>query len=275
MQTRLKLFIFIFVLFFTATDSLAKEYDFRSSIALVGMSMDYREYNDNGVILDSEKSSFNDVTGFETAMEFYFLKGESFYSQVDVDLLLVNGETEYVGALLSSTEGYGSYISKTYNSVIDIDATYRSNHIINESLEFSYGLGLGFRYWKRSLSSTQEEAYYWLSLRPSIGLDIKPFEGFSIAPVVEYQYGILPTMYENTFDHNFKLGSADIIEFSLPLTYALNDTMDIFFVYTYQLQEITKSEVIQREYSGSTHYIWEPDSTANNQYLKFGMAFKY
>ncbi len=73
-------------------------------------------------------------------------------------------------------------------------------------------------------------------------------------------------MDESTYGE-FTLGGADIIELSLPISYKYNEKLDMFFEYVYQKQTIEKSNVV----SG---YV-EPDSTAKNQYLKAGFAFKF
>ena len=51
--------------------------------------------------------------------------------------------------------------------------------------------------------------------------------------------------------------------------------MDMFIEATFQQQIIEKSNTIQRAIGVDTYDIFEPDSTANNQYLKLGMAFKF
>ena len=212
MQTRLKLILLFSLLLGFTTLSSAKELHNSLSMSLVGMSMDYREYNTTGSILDSEKSSFSEMIGFELGYKFYFLSKEKSYSQIDVDYSFIGGETEYVGSILGSNNGYGSYVGTTNNNIADIDATYRFNYILNDTIEFNAGLGLGFRYWIRRLSSIQEEVYYWFSLRPSIGSKINIFKTLWISPVVEYQYAIEPRMSATGFGSDFKLGSADIIE---------------------------------------------------------------
>ncbi len=271
MQNSLKALVFFFVITFLPTVTCANDYRAKMYVSLVGMSMDYREYNDNGVILDSEKSDFIDVFGSEIGYIFYFLSDEVAYSQIDINLMSISGKTEYVGALLHSEDAYGSYKGKTNNSIEDISGIYRYNFILNDAVEFNAGIGLGFRYWIRGLSSVQEETYYWLSLRPSLGMKINIIDALYLAPVLEYQYGILPSMKASGFDSAFKLSSADIIKFSLPISYEIGERIEIFTAYTFEQQKIGRSENINK----GTYYYYEPDSTANNQYIKFGVAFKY
>lgn len=273
MQNSLKL-LFTFFLFFSF-EAFANEPKMKATFAFVGMNMDYREYDDSSLILDSEKSSFMDVMGFELGYDFYFLRDENSYSEIDVSSMFVAGESEYIGSLLRSENHYGSYRGSTDNQIGDLGVSYRYNYILNDRVTLNGGFGIGFRYWLRSLSSSQEELYSWFSLRPSLGADIKLFAALSIAPRIEYQYGILPKMYENNLDYTFTLASADIIEFSLPLNYEVNNNIDIFIEYVYQQQSIQKSDEMTQYYAGEEYKIYEPDSNADNQYLKFGMAFKY
>jgi hypothetical protein len=70
---------------------------------------------------------------------------------------------------------------------------------------------------------------------------------------------------------DFTLGSANIWELSIPISYQFNEKLDFFVEAIFSQQIITASDV---EYSGSTGY-YEPDSTAYNNYLKFGVAFNF
>jgi len=271
MQNRLKLInIFLFLLF-CSVYAYAYEPKAKSSISLIGMNMDYREYDDNDLIKNSEKSAFRELIGFEVGYDFYFSRDANSYSEFDTNFMFISGETEYIGSLLYSNDPYGSYRGKTNNKIADIDMSYRYNYIANSTISFNYGLGLGFRYWLRSLSLSQEEFYYWFSLRPSFGLNMQLFSNLYVAPRVTYQYGILPQMHASDLSHTFTLGSANIVSITVPLNYELNRKIDLFVSYTYEEQTIEKSDVFQK---GSYNY-YEPDSTAKNQYLKFGVAFKY
>ena len=82
-------------------------------------------------------------------------------------------------------------------------------------------------------------------------------------------------MSESTFNYDFSLRRANILELSLPVTYTYSDRISMFIEYTFQQQAIEKSNSIYRTIGVDTYEIWEPDSTANNQYLKLGLAFKF
>ena len=106
----------------------AKEDRFSSSISLVGMSMDYREYDKNGQILDSEKSSIIDLVGIDMGMKFLMYETSSSHTKLETNLVILGGRTEYVGSLLSvppaPEQPYGSYIGSTVNNIIDFDYIY-------------------------------------------------------------------------------------------------------------------------------------------------------
>jgi outer membrane protease len=272
MQKKIKLLI---VMLSITTGLYAQSSQFTTSVSLVGMSMDYKEYDDGGTLLDSEKSGFTDIAGVEMNIGYLFDKEASAYNQVGINFMVLHGTTDYKGSLWNSGLGYGSHVDTTLNTIIDMDISYKRGYKVLNSLELNYGLGLGYRYWERSLSASQIETYTWYSLRPMVGAKYFVNDELNIGLSLEYQYGINPTMHESTFDYDFKLGHADIIEVSLPITYKYNERMDMFIEATFQQQIIEKSNTIQRAIGVDTYDIFEPDSTANNQYLKLGMAFKF
>ncbi len=185
--------------------------------------------------------------------------------------MLLKGDTTYKGAYLNSGLGYGSVISTTKNSIVDMDISYKRTNIMSNEFELNYGIGIGYRSWNRELSSYQLEIYEWYSFRPTIGMTFAINKKFSIGAFLEYQFGINPTMSESYHGLDFTLGGADIVELSLPVNYKYNEQVNFFFEATFQKQTIKESTV---EYYGGTGY-YEPDSTANNQYLKLGLAFKF
>ncbi|SFV65114.1 hypothetical protein MNB_SM-4-657 [hydrothermal vent metagenome] len=255
----------ILVLIFSST-LFSRDGVFSLSTAFVGMGMDYREYDDNGAILDSEKSSLNWIIGSEFIFDYTVVYENNNYAQLGVEVLILRGNTEYVGSFIGSNLGYGSLVSTTKNTVSDIAGFYMYTHVFDNGLDLGYGLALGHRSWKRILSASQVEVYYWYSLRPRVKLTYK-LGGLSIATLAEYQYGINPKMSATGFSSDFKLGSANIAKLKIPLKYELNEKLGFFVEYVYEHQIIEKSNV----QSG----FFEPDSTANNQYVKIGAIFKF
>ncbi|MFK5937993.1 MAG: hypothetical protein QM497_06290 [Sulfurimonas sp.] len=269
MQNSLKAVLFLLLL--TSMELSAVEKDSKVAISLISMRMDYREYDNSGSILDSEKSNFLDIAGIGLKYSYKLLKAEDTYSQIDVNYMGVYGHTDYVGSFLGSGNPYGSVTSKTHNSVHDIEVVYKKYHYMGGPFELHYGLGVGYRSWKRELSASQIETYKWFSLRPLIGLQILSTKVLSFGIETQYQYGINPTMDSSNPSASFDLGSADIIQVDMNINYIYNSDIDLFTKFRFEEQSIDRSNVVV---VGSTGY-FEPDSTAKNQYLEIGLAFKF
>lgn len=267
-----KTFLYLYIFFiFTVTNISAKENTFISSISFVGMSMDYREYNLNGEILDSEESSYLDMSGLEMTLGYIVSKNISSSSEVKFDFMILSGETKYIGSYLGSSLPYGSVISTTKNTIIDTDISYRRSNRFNNNLELYYGIGLGYREWERALSASQVEVYSWYSIRPVIGISARIKEKFNLGISLEYQYGLDTKMRSSNPRLDFTLGGADIFEVSVPLSYKYKDNIELFFEATLQKQIIIESDV---KYVGGDGY-YEPESTANNSYLKVGAVYRF
>lgn len=256
----------------------AQESGFTLSTALVGMSMDYREYDDGNTILDSEKSNFNEIGGGDFSFSYIKVLESKNYAQIGASMRILSGETEYVGAYLNSGLGYGSLVSITKNIIFDNSIEYSYTQVLHNGLELNYEIGVGYHSWRRELSSSQIEDYTWYSLRPKIGV-LYRYKKFSIGANIEYQYGINPKMTiladsENP-DTTVDLGSADIVEFSYPLKLRVHKRVSIFGEYVYQYQKIEKSNSAPYVFNGTATSIYEPHSEAHNQYLKFGAEFKF
>jgi hypothetical protein len=236
-------------------------------ISLVGMNMDYKEYDRAGVILDSEKSDLTDITGAEVAYRFYL--NES--SNLEAKFLGVSGETVYKGSYIGSGLPYGSVVSTTQDTVYDLSFAYNGINTLQNGFSLLGGVAVGYRYWQRELSALQIEEYYWPSVRINAGARYQ-YADFSVAAKVEYQYGIDPQMSATGFSKDFQLSAADITKISVPLRYAINDKIDLSCTYIFEYQKIKESNVIYDSYGRG--YL-EPDSHAYNQYVKFGVIFKY
>ena len=255
------------LLSFTISNISAKESLMTASVAMVGMSMDYREYDKTGAILDSEESPYTDITGAEMSLGYVFNKDMSAYSHIKLNLMLLSGETKYIGSYIGSGQPYGSVVSKTQNIILDTDVSFIHTNIYNSIFEFSYGLGLGYREWERALSASQVEVYKWYYFKPIVGVSVKVADRVKLGANIEYQHGFDTVMTSSNPKLDFTLGGANIWELSVPISYNYNENMDLFFEATLTKQTIIESKV------NSGYY--EPDSTAYNNYLKFGVAFKF
>lgn len=100
-----------------------------------------------------------------------------------------------------------------------------------------------------------------------IAADISVTKKLTLGAAVEYQHGFDTIMTSSNPKLNFTLGGADIWEFSFPVNYEYNKKMDLTFEAVFSKQTIIESNV------NSGYY--EPDSTAYNNYLKFGVEFNF
>ncbi len=241
------------------------------SVNFVGISMDYKEYKD-GVLLDSESSGYADLIGAEFKYKYKMQEDSSSdYNDITFTVMALGGDTKYKGSYIGSNLGYGSLVSTTSNKIYDFDLDFA--HVYQQAANYKVivSLGLGYRFWRRELSAQQIEDYKWYSLRPSVAFSYD-YKDLKITPEFEYQYGVRPRMSASGFNEEFKLGAANIMEFSLPIEYTINQKFSLYGAYIYQYQKIRESNVVYDD-SGSGYL--EPQSKAYNEYIKFGIVFKY
>ncbi len=263
----------LFFLFLTVLSASAKDSVFSSYISLVGMSMNYREYSNDKVLLDSEESSYVDLSGIELAFAYSFFQSTPYSSKIKFNYMVLSGGTKYIGSYMNSDLPYGSVVSQTHNNIIDTDISYMGSASLGNDFQFVYGVGLGYREWERALSASQIEVYSWYSARPMLGVAANLNESFELGISVEYQYGFEEKMSESTLNHTFILGEADILELSLALNYLYNKSINFTFEAVFQEQIIIESDKLYT--SDGTMYYYEPDSTAYNSYLKFAIGYMF
>jgi len=270
--------LFVAALLLMSITLSAQEDSFEVSAAMVGTSMDYREYDDANVILDSEESKFHEVAGLDFTLDYAHKLAPRVYLGIEADISFMSGETKYVGAYLNTTQGYGSLVSVTKNTLFDTSVAAIVTHVLHHNMSISYGLGVGKHSWRRELSPSQVEVYSWYSLRPQANIEYS-ISDFVFAFGLEYQYGLNPTMAIAADSENpettVNLGSANILQTSIPIYYRLTDNIAFFMEYVYAYQKIEKSNIVPYVIGGTQEAIYEPASTANNQYLKFGATFKF
>ncbi|MDQ7043792.1 MAG: hypothetical protein Q9M34_09745, partial [Sulfurimonas sp.] len=95
----MKIYLMLLTISLFISSSLgAKEGGYSLSTALVGMSMDYTEYDDAGAILDTEKSSFSGIIGGEFKLGYTRVLENNNWVQVGFNLSSMVGQTNYVGS---------------------------------------------------------------------------------------------------------------------------------------------------------------------------------
>lgn len=240
------------------------------SLSLIGMSMDYNEYDPQDVLLDSETSNTNDILGYEMSLAYMFHTHTDNRDEIGIDIMQLSGQSVYKGSSLGSSDPYGSLVSTTQNSFVDTSVKYKHTYLYKRYLSLSYGIGFGYHSWDRKLSSTQEELYEWFSLRPMLGASVN-YNNIDVGMHLEYQYGFNATMQSSNPALDFTLGGADVFEVTFPIGYHYGDDIEFFIKTTFSKQTIKKSNYVM--YGGNTYY--EPDSTSYDSYIKVGAAFKF
>jgi len=237
-------------------------------ISLLGMKMDYKEYDSSGILLDSESSNYTDITGAEFFYRYFTESGTS----VDFNVFGLSGTSDYTGSYLAADDGYGSVKSTTNNDIYDVSLSYNFLNLYTaKEINLFGGVGLGYRFWQRELSALQVEQYTWYSIRANIGVEYH-LDAFSSKVKLTYEQGIDPEMSATGFNESFQLSSANIIKLSVPLRYSVMRNLDLRCEYVYEYQKIKESDVL---YDENSYGYLEPDSKAYNQYIKIGIVFKY
>ncbi|MBL1243622.1 MAG: hypothetical protein COA39_004380 [Sulfurimonas sp.] len=271
---------FIFLVLLFSSTLAAKESGFSISGSLVGMSMNYTEYGVQGEynapkskekFLDSEKSTISGIIGGEIKLMYTKVLTSKNYAQLGVKMMYLEGNTDYDGFYLVSGK---PAVGITKNKVLDTDIDYLFTLVYSSGLEVSYGMGLGYRSWRRELRPSQVEVYSWYSIRPKIGVGYN-FYKFHVGAIAEYQYGINTQMSVNNPDLVLNLGAANIARLTIPLKYKINSNWEIFAEYVVDLQIIEKSDLAYFNEGTTRYQIWEPRSEAYNHYLKLGAIFKF
>lgn len=261
-----------FLLIITVFSLHANEGHYSLNTSLVGMSMDYREYDDSSKILDSEKSDLTQIVGVDFGFSYTEYLDDRDFSMVDLSLFLATGETDYMGAYLDSNTSYGSLGSRTLNNIVNIDVAYIYGLSVSQDIHLLLGGALGYRSWQRALSQTQVENYSWPYIEPKIGLKYH-YDTLSLSTLLGYKYAINPIMTATGISDKFKLGSVESFNLSLKLAYEIEENIELFGEYVYENQVIGKSNVV---YAANIQKpVLEPDSISNDNYIKFGAAFKY
>jgi hypothetical protein len=245
----------------------AKDSYISASIAMVGMNMDYTEYSSNGTAIDSEESSFSDITGVDMSLGYIYKSDSISYNEVKLNLLILGGQTYYRGSYLGSDDPIGTVTRYNTSTIIDTDISFVKTSDYNDYLKLSFGIGLGYRQWERELSALQIEVYKWFYFKPIIGFNFSITKKLGIDFIVEYQHGFNTVMTSTNPNLDFTLGGANIWELTIPITYELNEHLEFFFKASFTKQTISKSN------NNSGYY--EPDSTAYNNYIKIGTEFKF
>lgn len=228
-------------------------------ISFETLSFDYREYDTDGTILDSEKSDF--MPGIRAWYSIPAGVGDS----IEADFSWFGGDTDYVGFLLGSGGSYGDYVATTNNTLMEGSLSY-STHAPTAWGDVFMSLGAGYRYWERALADGHTEEYIWPYGKLSLGstADITADDTLSIS--ASYQYAFDPKMESNVYG-TFDLGTTDGIEITVPWRHRIDNQWSTEIRYTYSTWEIGRSDVVG--------IAVEPDSKTVQHRGSFALVYQY
>jgi hypothetical protein len=236
------------------------------NISYTGLRMDYREYNTQGQILDSEKSNLLDITGIGTSLELGLLTQDRARTSAVMSYVRMNGETEYMGSILGSGNPYGSVVSRTQNTITQSEACLKQA-LIDFNNEVYVNIGGGYRLWTRELSATQVEDYKWYYWKASLGGLYRVWNNMSIGGEIGYTQAIAPKMVANNPALEFNLHNVYSYNVSIPIVYKMTKAVALRIENQFERINIDDSDV------NSGYY--EPHSTSKNISTKIGVDFHF
>ncbi|QOP41945.1 hypothetical protein [Sulfurimonas marina] len=240
------------------------------SISLVNMELDYTETDVYGNFADSENS--NSILGFELGYGLDLSCSNYGCSNLEFNFSGLTGNSNYDGFKIKTGEPYQG---TTFNILYDFSVDYTMKKEFS-AIDLIYGAGAGYHAWYRELSSIQNELYSWFYITPIVGVSKELIDNFNIGVIAKYKYGIAPTMIANSISDEFKLGSANTFELSIPVEYSYTDEVNFFIEYIYSRQVIKRSNFLSGYIDGDYYEnIYEPDSRTNDKYIKIGASIKY
>ncbi|MDX1294909.1 MAG: hypothetical protein R3302_01495 [Sulfurimonadaceae bacterium] len=241
---------------------------YRLDAGLKTTAYDYTETY-NGIVLDTEDSSYGDIAGGYARFELSLTQNRFSSSALQFYASHTEGETRYIGSILGSGQPYGSYVSTTENTFDELQA----NYLLKKSLgttDYQILLGAGFYEWERALSVIQVETYYWYYLQMGIGMEERFYNGWSLGLDLTGQYALSPKMDADlpgigavTFD----LGDTYTVRTGVPLKVPVAERLELMFRLEYEYTIINHSNIIGGYF--------EPDSEQGNWHLYAGVSLRF
>jgi hypothetical protein len=267
MQSFIKFIFFIIV----ATSVYAK--DFSIYLFQVGASLDYKEYDSKGNVLDSESSSVIDIYGLKIGASYKYKINSRFYAKVEYAYEYLNGDSDYVGSELGEDKPYGSLKATTKNTIQNSDLDLKGIYLFNKNINFKLLLGYTYHQWERELSSYQVETYKWDMIKFGLGsvFRFERLRNISFDITALYAQDFSSRMDISNPSAALNLGAVRYYEFDSYVIYTINSSFDIAFGYIIRKQEIDKSDIVKTDIG----YILEPDSEDFQQYIKLGIIYNF
>jgi len=241
---------------------------------IVGTKFTKYDYTEiyNGTTSNTEQSNFTDIFGIYVSAK---LKLKSKKSHLEFLNSLTTGKTKYIGSESNSSKGYGSYTSRTADTFMKSQLTYVRDFSQLKKIKISLTPSLGFHYWERTLSSIQNEIYYWWYYQLGIRAEIQLDKGNYFSIDYSHQWTINPTMYADTpslgLDHDFNLGKTESDFLQLTYLRYVSSQLSVEYKVEYERVKIGLSDIVYA--STGIPYV-EPESHQKNINFYIGFLFK-
>ena len=235
------------------------------------LKMDYTETGSSGSKLDTESSKLGGkISGFEVGGRAKLFSGVMGGDKTELEALYskYTGKSEYVGSLIGSGGGYGSFRANTQNNIREYELNIIETRYLNYGEAF-FKFGYGDRLWRRELSPSQTEDYKWRYAHVGFGFDFKTIFGGRFGLNGRYQYGFSPTMesFGLPISATFKLKGVDGYRFEAPVTIPITKHISLIGSYKYDYWKIKASSEVGGYY--------EPDSKTKNHIGTVGILAKW
>lgn len=235
------------------------------------MNFDYKEYSStNGQILDSEGPSTLYGLTAKYAHNIFGSKTTTNEGLLFADIAFYGGNTTYAGSALGSGKPYGSATGTTANQIVNGKIGYIQYKNL-KSINLYTQAAIGYRYWDRKLSSSQDEKYEWAYGNIKIGLDAHLSTKDNLGFNASYNAAISPTMKSSTsnqaLNNTFNLGNTYGYAFCIPYTHHFTTKLSLLVSYTYQRWHIGASNSVNGYY--------EPRSTTTQSIGTVGLIYNY
>ncbi|RLA84571.1 MAG: hypothetical protein DRG78_01045 [Epsilonproteobacteria bacterium] len=236
------------------------------------LNMNYVETGQDGEFLNSEKSGFTKINGFNLVYKDTIGKLDSedmsIYS-LSIGFRKLSGESDYDGYLQDSNGNKVSPHQSTTTNEITETKLKLEHTFYSSSFDYSFFTSLANREWTRDMEKPYgyKEIYSWDYVEVgSKGIYYNGHWEFGLEATV--QKAMNPTMKAYlskvlTFD----LGTTMGYNFKIPVGYNIDKKLKIELEYEYDMWEIGKSNVVEGYY--------EPDSTTKNKIINLNIAYKF
>jgi len=240
------------------------------SVSFSGLKFDYKEYS-KGEVIDSESSKFNDLYGINFDYRYDINKNYKINALLEYN----RGKTKYKGSTWGGTS-LSNYKDNVYliNGKLNIECLWLSDVTKYARGNLYLAGGLGYRFWNRGKSDyagDYNEKYYWSYY--NIGLKEDIFAGvIQTGFAVYYHKAVNPKMKADLYGTTtFNLGKTEGYRVKIPFIYMMDKNYGLELSYMYDYWKIRQSNVVVKNGVG----MYEPESKTKNQYINFGIFYKF